>query len=65
MLLCIYAINRLVGTPTNKVADVSDTNDKSDKKDMKAYLAELEDNDSADDINGDSNVIDIDIKKAK
>lgn len=56
---CIYAINRLVGTPTNKVADVTDTKDSDNKKDMSSYLAELEGND-------DSNVIDIDdIKKAK
>lgn len=41
---CIYTLNRIVGTPTNKVADVSESKDNDDdkSKDMEDLLKELE-----------------------
>ena len=61
----IYAVNRYVGTPTNRVADVSDSNDKDSKKveDIDNVLNRYKNIDS----NNDTNVIDIEdvIKVAK
>lgn len=45
---CIYALNRLCGTPTNKVADVTNAGDKETNVDINVLLAEIKSNDSVD-----------------
>lgn len=60
---CIYAVNRIAGTPTNKVQDVTDSNDKDSKKveDIDNVLNRYKNID-----NNNDNVIDIeDVKIAK
>lgn len=39
---CIYALNRLCGTPTNKTADVTGTEGDTQKVDITAMLNEIE-----------------------
>lgn len=41
---CIYALNRLCGTPTNKISDVTGNDGEAPKVDMNAMLSEITDN---------------------
>jgi hypothetical protein len=57
---CIYAVNRIAGTPTNKTQDITDTKDKDNNIDIDSMIDELDNSNDTD------NVINIgDIKEAK
>lgn len=57
----VYAVNRIVGTPTNKTQDVTMDVGKDEVMDIDAMLEELHNNDADDN----SNVVDLSLKKAK
>lgn len=56
---CIYAVNRIAGTPTNKTQDITDTNDKDNNIDIDSMINELDNSNDTD------NVINLEDKKAK